>query len=167
MKPKVTALVLLLLVLVLTVLLLAGSGGTSAVSGPAYVPWGDDVTWDDPTTVATMYLGSDLYGVGIPCSVAEPLNPKEQGTVRIINIDGRSTDQIFEVKGEWVYADALHRCEYPYCGGNGWCDGFDCGGKATTALTGALVIPPGSVDPSNPTDTPVTVHVVLKGFLEM
>ena len=164
-KVRVPELLTVLVVCVMIVLAaLVGRSGAAGATG-AVVPLGDDWTWSDTTTVATMYLGSDVYGMGVPCTVALPLNPKAEGTVKILSVDGRSTDQNFEVKGQWMYCDAVHRNAYPYSCDNGWCDGFVPDGKTTTAMTGALVIPPGSIAPPNPTYKAQTVHVVLKGYL--
>jgi hypothetical protein len=163
--PELLTVVVVCVMIALAVLVSLGRSGALGATGATIVPLGDDWTWSDATTVATMYLGSDVYGMGVPCSVALPLNPKTDGAVRILNVDGRPTDQVFEVKGEWMYCDAVHRTAYPYCCDNGWCEGFVPDGKTTTAMTGALIIPPGSVDPPNPTDKAQTVHVVLKGYL--
>jgi hypothetical protein len=166
-KRSLTLLAAAVLCVLALVLALSGCGRVVAVSGHVVPAIGGDWALSDPTTVATMYLGSDLYGVGVPCSVAVPLDLADTRAVKILDVDGRPTDQVFRVEGVWRYADALHTSEYPYCScANGWCDGCALNGAATTVLTGALVVPPGSVDPPNPTNTPRVVHVVLKGTLQ-
>jgi hypothetical protein len=165
-KTRITAIATVLVLVALAALAFA-TGTDAAGSGQVTTALVVDRTDHDTPIETTMYLGSDLFGVGAPCTVALPLDPGQDRDVRILNIDGRPTDQVFVVSGQWLYSDRLHSCDYPYCTcANGWFDGCAPAGTSTTSMTGAIVIPAGSVTPANPTDTPLTVHVLLKGTLK-
>jgi hypothetical protein len=167
MKAKLTTHVLMLAMAVLAVLMLAGCSGPWTSMTPldvGYMGWGETPNLGStPANTTMMCLGSDEYGIGVVCSVTDPLSSLAPRTIDIVTLDGEPVDQQFQVKGQWLYTDPTrHQAWEESCG---WCEGCEGDSAETTAINGVLTLAPHSVDPANPTKKPLKVFAVLRGIV--